>query len=201
MTNKKSPKKVKGILPKLALGLATLALVAAIGSVAQAQLFDGISPRYLIEHIENWYEAATNQDDSLGSALTYSGATGRIELYNYLNGIAQDLNAIASSTGQGLRATASWDPGAISSTTQATTTLTVTGAALGDFVVASFDSATSTDAWVFSGKVSAADTVMVTLFVPDGGDGASLNLTTSTIYAKVFKQAAVTLQTTTSSSP
>lgn len=80
-------------------------------------------------------------------------------------------------------ATATWNPAGVSSTVMATTSVTITGAALGDIAVASFDSATSTDQWNIHGIVSAADTVMVSLEKQTVG---ALDLSTSTARACYF---------------
>ena len=121
---------------------------------------------------------------NLGSALTQSAALSRTETFNFLDDVVDDLGASASLV---------WDPGAITSSTIATTSVTVNGAALGDIVIASLDSGTSTDAWDFSGKVSAANTVLVILQAANDNELASLNLTTTTIRVRVSSS---TLQST-----
>ena len=141
---------------------------------------------------------AFNAGKDVGSTLTYSAALSRIETYNYLADISSDLEDIASSTGHGLYATASYNPPplAIASSTYASTTITVTGAAVGDFAIASFGSVTSTDQWALSAKVSAADTVSVT-FAYVASSTASLDLTGETLRVRVFRLGNITLLTAT----
>lgn len=131
----------------------------------------------------------SGKNEGVGSTLTYSAALGRIETYNFLDGIVQDVRNLASSTGHGLRATATWDPPALSSasTTVASTTVTVSGAALGDFVLASFGSGTSSESWHVVGKVRLADSVTVFLSYI-ASSTAALNLSSETVYLKVFQQ-------------
>lgn len=76
----------------------------------------------------------------------------------------------------------SWNPGAVTSTTTATTSLTLT-ASLGDQVIVSF--ATSTQELALRADVNAANTILVNLFQPDA-DAASVNLATSTVKACVI---------------
>lgn len=80
--------------------------------------------------------------------------------------------------------TAAWDPGAVSSSTVATTTVTLTGAALGDIAVVSFDSATSTEQWNINAKITGAGTSTVTMFAGDVND--TVNITTSTLRVCYF---------------
>lgn len=62
-------------------------------------------------------------------------------------------------------------------------TLTVPGARLGDFVVASFSGASS--GIVVVGGVSATDTVALAFLNPTGG---TLNLDSGTVYVRVYKR-------------
>lgn len=71
---------------------------------------------------------------------------------------------------------------AIADSASATTTVTVTGAALGDFAVASMDVAMLAG-WIIGATVSAADTVQVTLY---NRTGASKDLASGTLTAAVF---------------
>ena len=118
----------------------------------------------------------SGSSDGLAAALTYSAALNKQEVYNLTKAIIDDI---------GVSGSLSWDPGAVSSSTIATTSITVSGVALGDLVIASFDSATSTDAWKISGKVSAANTVLVIFESVYDNDLASLNITTSTVRVRV----------------
>ena len=128
-----------------------------------------------------------NQNSNLGSALTYSAARSNLETFNFMKGVSQDV---------GLGASAAWDPAAITTTTPATTTITVAGAAIGDFVLAQFATTTSNERWSVNGKVTSANTVMVTLDLNDAG--ASLNLGSATLYVRA---ASSTVNTSVSASP
>jgi len=131
--------------------------------------------------------------ETLGSALTYSAAMSKMEVFNFLKGISQDI---------GVGASASWNPSLMSTSTPlATMTVTVPGAAVGDLVLVSFDSVTSTERWSITGKVSAANTVMVTMELADAAASdsvADLDLDTSTVYVRV---ASSTVNTSVSATP
>lgn len=58
----------------------------------------------------------------------------------------------------------SWTPGTITASGHATTSVTVTGAALGYPVVVALSSLTGTDAYLLTGRVSSANTVTVDLY-------------------------------------
>lgn len=122
----------------------------------------------------------------LGTALNYEAAQSQLVAFNFLQDVVEDL---------GSTATSSWNPGAIDIDTSATTSVTVTGAALGDFVEVSFDSSTTTDQWKVFGNVQSADTVWVTM---ESVASSSVNLTASTLYVRVTSS---TLQSSVSSSP
>lgn len=79
-------------------------------------------------------------------------------------------------------ASATYDPASLADGTSATTTVTVTGAALGDFATASFGAdlqGVTLDAWV-----SAADTVSVKF---TNNTGAAVDLASATLRARVEK--------------
>jgi|GEM_PF-1868865 len=82
-----------------------------------------------------------------------------------------------------LSAAATWDPASISNGAAAATTITVTGAALGDTVVATFDQI-GTYNMVITGHVQAADTVRVVL---NNHNGGAVNLGSGTVRADVWK--------------
>ena len=149
-----------------------------------------------------WGVFNAGKNAGVGSALTYSAALSRIETYNFLEGVSKDLNKIASSTGHSLAASATWNPNLVSSSTVATTTVTVTGAVVGDFALANLESTTSSEKWSISARVSANNTVLVTLSHNDAGlSGDTLDLTAQTLNVRVLQQGTFTLQTSTSSSP
>lgn len=82
-----------------------------------------------------------------------------------------------------LSATTTWDPADIATGAVTTTTVTVTGAAVGDPVFVGLTTLTTEDA-LLVGKVSAADTVEVVLL---NHTGANMNLASGTLRAVVFK--------------
>ena len=149
-----------------------IAIVALVGMAIVATQNENVT------RIETRVEVQSGGD--LGSALTYSAALSRAETFNYLKGISQDI---------GVGASATWNPGSMSTSTPlATTTVTVTGAALGDFVVVDFNSATSSERWSISGKVSAANTVLVVMELADAAASdtvTALDISTSTLYVRV----------------
>ena len=83
----------------------------------------------------------------------------------------------------GMTASATWNPASVTTTVVATT-VTVPGAKLGDFALASMD--TFTDAFaddlVMSAVVSSADTVTVSLL----GDATGADLASGTLRVKVI---------------
>jgi hypothetical protein len=83
-----------------------------------------------------------------------------------------------------MRGTAVWDPAAISNGANVNTTVTVTGAAVGDAVAVGF-SVALTIGMILTAHVSAANTVTVLLH--NISAGASVNLASGTLTAYVFK--------------
>jgi hypothetical protein len=83
-----------------------------------------------------------------------------------------------------LKTTTTWDPGSISSGASEEKDVTVTGAALGDFCLASFS--LDLAGLTISSYVSAANTVTVTLA---NLSGAAVNLASGTVAVIVFKSA------------
>lgn len=79
--------------------------------------------------------------------------------------------------------TATYDPGSIASAASVTTTVAVSGAALGDFVSASFS--LSLQGLTLTAHVSNASTVTVVLFNPTGG---AIDLASGTLRVRVRKQ-------------
>jgi hypothetical protein len=85
--------------------------------------------------------------------------------------------------GAAYNGSATWDPGNIADGDEEATTITVTGAALGDFVLVSF-SLDIADL-VLSGAVTAADTVTAVLA---NNTGAGVDLASGTVYARVLSR-------------
>ena len=83
-----------------------------------------------------------------------------------------------------LRASATWDPANIADTAVTSTTITVTGAEVGDVVLAAHDQITTEEVLV-SAHVRAADTVIVIIHNKTGSD---LNIDSGTLYVTVFKR-------------
>lgn len=80
-------------------------------------------------------------------------------------------------------ATASWDPIVMSSSSAPTTTISMAGAALGDIILSSFDSATSSDQWFSKARVSTSG-IITAFLVPTASSTSfisGLNLSTSTL--------------------
>jgi hypothetical protein len=78
---------------------------------------------------------------------------------------------------------ATWDPGSISDGDEEATDVTVTGAELGDYALASF-SLDVTDL-VLDAQVTASNTVTCVLANNTGG---AVNLDSGTVYVRVFKR-------------
>lgn len=121
-----------------------------------------------------------NQKDVLGSALANSSARGSMELRTQLSDMIKDFTGATYS--------AAYNPASMPSSTAngalgyASTTVTVTGAAVGDKVAVDFGTSTSADLWVASGKVTAADTVVVHIL---NLGGVALDLGSATLRVKV----------------
>lgn len=79
-------------------------------------------------------------------------------------------------------ATATWNPGAMSSSTVASTSLLLAGSALGNVTLASFDAVSSTAEWIAEGKVTAVGSTTIFLRPQLGTQAylAGLDLGTST---------------------
>lgn len=93
------------------------------------------------------------------------GDTRYVQLANVLNG------------------SATYDPPSLADGAEASTTVTVTGAALGDFALASFS--LSTQAIKLAAEVTATNTVTVTFHNHTGG---TIDLASGTLRARVWKQ-------------
>lgn len=141
---------------------------------------------------------AANQSPRAGAGATYyetpdfleglnSGGVSR--LFSITRTGSTTVPAIRVDSGSYINehscATATFNPDAISSTTPALTSVTLTGAALGDTVMVSFASATSSELWFVSGKVTAANTITAGLY-PSNSTVTSTDITTSTLRVCYF---------------
>jgi hypothetical protein len=99
-----------------------------------------------------------------------------------LNGHQISLSSFATVGPAGSAATATWDPATVANGASVSTTVAVSGAALGDFALASFslDLAGAT----LTAYVSAANVVTVLLA---NLSGAELNLSSGTLKVLVFQ--------------
>lgn len=113
------------------------------------------------------------------SVLMRDPTTGKMGYRNEVTGVDTVLQDDGTATTTG---SATWDPPNIITGAQATTTVTVPGAALGDYVEVSFS--LSLGGGILSGYVSAAGTVTVVL---GNLSGADINLNSGTVRAKVIK--------------
>ena len=122
-------------------------------------------------------ETAMAQDLELGTGTTSkTHPSGGV-----LNGHQISLSTFSTVGADGSSPTATWDPSSVASGSQTSTTVTVTGAALGDFVLASFSlSLQGLNLW---GAVTAANTVTVYL---SNLTGSAVNLASGTIKVAVF---------------
>ena len=91
------------------------------------------------------------------------------------------IGAIRADLGLPLTASATFDPAASADGAGETTTVTVTGAKLGDFAVASFS--LDMQGYTATAYVSAADTVSVRF---QNESGAAPNIASGTLRVKVF---------------
>ena len=123
-------------------------------------------------------ETAMAEDLDLGTSDTEKTHPGGGKVPGHQISISTFATVGASGTGH----TDTWDPGAIASASSASTTITVPGAALGDFVMTSFS--LSLQGLMMNGDVSAANTVTVKIYNNTGG---SVNLASGTIKVLVFK--------------
>ena len=99
------------------------------------------------------------------------------QLYNWLLKLQERL------VQDDLKGSATWDPGSIAHGNEEATNVTVTGAELGDYAIASF-SLDVTDLEL-DAEVTAADTVTCVLSNSTGG---AIDLGEGTVYARVFRR-------------
>jgi hypothetical protein len=109
--------------------------------------------------------------------INYNPAAGGIPFW-----VATATDTFAPAVPLPLYGSATWDPGNLASGSSQTTTVTVTGAALGDYAIVSFSLSLSGTAMV--GYVSASNTVTV---VHSNLTGAPVDLSSGTLRAMVIK--------------
>ena len=133
---------------------------------------------YEVEHLQQGFSAGDNRqmlvDNKGNSSTTGETVIGALQLDGGAKVLEWDCNTVA------------FDPTAISSTTVASTTMVLAGAALGDPVYASFGAATSAAQWYVAANVGPAGSSTVSIHaLPSeiSGDAfnTALNLTTSTL--------------------
>jgi hypothetical protein len=107
--------------------------------------------------------------------------------YTHFKNLAADKIAIGQDgaevvvIGGAYNGSATWDPASIADGDMESVNITVTGAALGDFVLVSLG--TDTLDLTLTAQVTAANVVTATLA---NNTGAGVDLTSSTVYARVF---------------
>lgn len=134
----------------------------------------------------------SNEGVNLGASnpsstvISYYSALNKQVLWDALNTMMIDITRTHAVVGSMAVGSASWAPGTISSSSYVTasTTITATGAALGDIVLVSSDSATSTEAAAFSGRVTSANNVQI--FPSRVNTPGAVTFTTSTFYVRVL---------------
>ena len=122
-----------------------------------------------------FYERLCQEDLDAGTSITSKRNPGGGTL------TATQIGIHTLAVGQA-RATATWDPGEVAAGAATSTTITVSGAALGDFALASFS--LSLAGLTLSAYVSATNTVTVVL---SNLTAAAVDLSSGTLAAIVFK--------------
>lgn len=123
----------------------------------------------------SYYERLVTEDLDLGAGTVTKRNPGGGSLVGTQVGIHSiALGKVATET--------TWDPSSISNGASATTTVTVTGASLGDFSLVSFS--LSLGGLTLSSYVSATNTVMVVL---GNLTGAAVDLSSGSLRTLVFQ--------------
>lgn len=123
---------------------------------------------------------APNLNCGVGSTWTrVDGASGSVL---YIKETGTGATGFVAAQGIVATNTATYDPPSLATMTAATTTVTVTGAALGDFVVASFS--LDLQGIIIFAYVSAVNTVTVLFFNPTAG---TIDLASGTLKARVLR--------------
>lgn len=116
-------------------------------------------------------------------------AKEHVSLQDILNTIHDEIVALRNTLGNVLVGSATWDPGSlVDAAGETSADITVTGAALGDFVLCSFDK--NLVGIVLTGYVKAADTVNLRL---QNESAATVDLASGTARVLVIPKAAVAL--------
>lgn len=119
---------------------------------------------------------------SAGAAATFTGFTATAKVRVEADPASSTNWIVKITRGRPLFGTATWDPASVAAGAATSTTVTVTGAALGDSAVAAFS--LSTAGLIISAAVTAADTVTVHLFNPTGG---AIDLASGTVTARIVQ--------------
>lgn len=116
---------------------------------------------------------------------TINFSRGLASVTDYLAALDKALRRIFSDIlyRVNLTATKTWDPPSLSNGSQTSTTVTVTGAAVGDPAIAGLSSINAAG-WFLSANVTSANTVTVTLMNHTGG---TVDLGSGTLTVIVFK--------------
>ena len=125
------------------------------------------------------------------TAITYSGSVGRAETYAIFSSLLTYITAVRAPLAGILTGSATLNATALgpiaTATSSATTSITVTGAAAGDYVM--LGSSTSTADVFLTGLVTAANTVSVSA---RNVNAAAQTTATTTLYAVVMPRASFT---------
>lgn len=124
--------------------------------------------------------------------INTNATAGNDALARVLESILVDLQSLQASLGSTYFASTTLDLAALSDGAGTTTTLTVTGATLGDYAQASLSLDIS--GMTVNAYVSAADTVSVRV---QNESGATVDVSSATLRARVSPKAPATLTTTT----
>lgn len=124
------------------------------------------------------YERALGEDLNLGVGTAQVTNPGG----GSLNGTQVSLTTFAIAGADGSKTTATWNPGSVGSLQSVATTVTVNGAALGDFVLASFSLDLS--GLILDWQVKSSNTVEITLFNPTT---SAIDLASGTLAVLVFR--------------
>lgn len=123
------------------------------------------------------------QTINVGSAANDATGDGIRTALGKVNANFDELYAGQALRLRFLTGNASWDPGSVNSGAVASTTVTVTGAAIGNTAIASFTVALPAGVMMLA-AVTAANTVTVTLL---NQSGTAVNLDTGTLRVDVFR--------------
>lgn len=122
--------------------------------------------------------------------MAFSLADTKVSEFKYdeefFTALLADVAALRSLFSGMLSGSDTWDPGSIADGDEEAKDVTVTGAALGDFVLVS--SSLDVADLVLTGQVTAADTVTVQLANNTGG---AVDLGSGTVYVRVIPRAAL----------